>query len=109
LESDPSCSLVTYEDTISVSAYPWKNQLIPNADKCNTSTLPVDQTFNIGNQYFPTWLGPYNGALFDCNYEEQIEVQQNTIRWYEAGPHIQLFYIGESLKTWTFQNKNIVK
>lgn len=95
LETDPRCAIVNYADTISVSAYPWKNQLIPNADQCNSTTLPADQTHSIGNQFISPWLGPYNGALFDCNYEEQIEVAQNTIRWYEAGATSRLFYLGK--------------
>ena len=95
LENDPGCKIIDYKDTISVSAYPWKNQLIPHADICNQTTDIQDQTFSIGNEYFPTWLGPTNGALFDCNYEEQIEVSQSNIRWYEAGPLVKLFYIGK--------------
>jgi hypothetical protein len=100
-ETDPLCNLVKYEDTISVSAYPWKNQLIPVADLCNSSTLPVDQTHSIGNEFFPTWQGPYNGALFDCQYEEQIDLEQTNLRWY-----IYIFmyiYTHEYIYTYTYR------
>ena len=104
-ETHPDCSLVPYKNTISISAYPWKGQVIPNGDQCNTTTDPslFGPLLLGGAGVLPTpsaestqWLGPYNGALFDCAYEEQIDVQKSVgIRWYEIGPSTPIFRMGQ--------------
>ena len=104
-ETHPDCALVPYKDTISISAYFWKGQTIPNGDQCNTTTDPslFGPLLLGGAGTLPTpssestqWLGPYNGALFDCTYEEQIDVQKSVgIRWYEIGAQTVLFRIGQ--------------
>jgi hypothetical protein len=40
------------------------------------------------------WLGPVNGALFECVFEENIAVTLTKSRWYEAGAGDTLFYLG---------------
>ena len=95
LETDPSCDLVSFHDTVPVSAYPWKNKHLGNGDKCNSSTINISQPFNIGNEAFSPWYDTYHGALYDCEYEEQISTIQNNVRWYELGLMQTLFYIGE--------------
>ena len=104
-ETHPDCALVPYKDTISISAYFWKGQTIPNGDQCNTTTDPTlfGPLLLGGAGILPTptsvatqWLGPYNGALFDCAFEEQIDVQKSVgIRWYEIGPSTTIFRIGQ--------------
>ena len=93
------CALVPYKDTLSVSAYWWKAQFTPNGDICNGTTPPsMAASRDLGGAgVFDPWLTEkYSGALFDCSYEEQIDLTSaNSVRWYEVGPSTTLFHIGE--------------
>ena len=83
-ETDQSCQLVDYQNTVPVSPYPWAGAVYPNADICNTST-PL---------YLQDLLGGpgYNGAVFECQFEENIAVTLTNTRWFEAGANTVLFY-----------------
>ncbi len=93
VETDPRCDLVEYENTVAVLPYPWTGTLNPNGDRCNQSTPASLQTKLIDGEV-REWLGPYNGALFDCVFEENIGITLTSTRWYEAGPLTTLFYFG---------------
>ena len=98
-EEHPMCALIPYKDTLSVSAYPWKAQFTPNGDLCNTTTPPDMTSRDLGGAgVFSPWLtNAYSGALFDCSFEEQIDLTSaNSLRWYEIGPSTALFYLGET-------------
>ena len=73
LETDPYCDLISYENTVPVSPYPWTGEVIPNADKCNRTTLPNEVYRQVGNQTIK-WLDKYHGALFECSFEEEINI-----------------------------------
>lgn len=85
VETDPSCQLVAYEDTVPVSAYPWAGSTVPNADQCNITT---------NAEYTALGIGPYNGATFQCVFEETIAILLTKTRWYEAQAAVTLFYFG---------------
>jgi hypothetical protein len=92
-ETDPRCTLVDYDNTVYVSPYPWTGLLSPNSDQCNSTVATSMQTRKIGNQTVP-WLGNYAGAIFDCIFEEEIDVPLTIPRWYEADGGTLLFSIG---------------
>lgn len=67
--------------TVAVDAYPWAGSLNPNSDYCNAST-PEYLTRAMVNGVSQNWLGPFNGALYQCSYEENIAIMlAGTIRW----------------------------
>lgn len=71
---DPFCTLVPVGQTVAVSQYPWSGSLNPNSDYCNTST-PAGP---LNSQ-----VGPYNGAIYECSFEENTAVLlAGVIRWY---------------------------
>jgi len=93
METDPMCDIVQYQNTVPVSPYPWAGAMYPNSDMCNTSTTP-DLFFRQVRNITVPWLGPYNGALFECYFEEQIDIPLAYPRWYEAAASTVLFYLG---------------
>jgi hypothetical protein len=98
VETDPNCNNIDYDQTVYVDSFPWNNKLTANADKCNQTTAKshpdlLNYPFNGGSASIP-WLGPDNGALFNCYFEENIEIKLSTIRWYEAPAFTNLFYFG---------------
>jgi hypothetical protein len=93
LETDPRCQLVDYENTVPVSPLPWEGSTTPNADKCEIAT-PAELNTKVVNGETIDWLGPVNGALFECVFEENIAVTLTKVRWYEAGAGATLFYFG---------------
>lgn len=50
-ETDPMCDRIAYENTIEVNAYPWNDQMVPNADKCYSLT-PDELTSRVSNTRF---------------------------------------------------------
>lgn len=91
IETDPFCELVDYDDTIAVNSYPWTNTINPNADQCSFTT-PDELLTASFNDEIVDWLGPENGALYECIFEENIEIIQTNTRWYEAEAQTTLFY-----------------
>lgn len=79
---DPFCQLYTPSQTVPVTAYPWEGGLIPTADQCNASTPAYLTKSALNLNLSNAWLGPYNGALYQCSYEENIAVLlAGYIRW----------------------------
>eukprot|EP00981_Chlorochromonas_danica_P002026 scaffold413_cov176-Ochromonas_danica.AAC.22 len=93
LETDPNCLLISYEDTVAVSPYPWTNSLTPNADQCKVAT-PESEKYETVNGVYQEFLDSYHGALFRCIYEENIAVTLTDVRWYEIPASTTLFYFG---------------
>eukprot|EP00599_Poterioochromonas_sp_BG-1_P003191 CAMPEP_0173133270 /NCGR_PEP_ID=MMETSP1105-20130129/630_1 /TAXON_ID=2985 /ORGANISM="Ochromonas sp., Strain BG-1" /LENGTH=1788 /DNA_ID=CAMNT_0014044913 /DNA_START=1672 /DNA_END=7038 /DNA_ORIENTATION=+ len=93
LETDPSCVQVPYEQTVFVNQF-FSTGMKPYADQCNETTPTYMQSKVIDGTLQESWLGPYNGAMYDCYFEEDISVTLTTTRWYEAPAQTPLFYIG---------------
>jgi hypothetical protein len=94
LETDPSCPLVVYEKTVPVSSFPWDGSTKPYADECLVPTPVNEMTRKVGNATI-TWLPDTRGALFECVFEEGIDIPPvpATFRWYEAALGTTLFYM----------------
>ena len=95
LESDRYCQIVPLDQTVPVGPWPWQKSFIPNADQCNASTPTSISDAVIEGTDQPSWLGPYNGALYQCSYEESISILVSGVtRWYEAGAFTTLWHFG---------------
>jgi hypothetical protein len=79
----PTGSIVDYDDTIYVSPYPWEEQLFPYSDKCLSRTPDSLRHRLVGNTT-RKWLDSQSGALFQCVFEETIDVPSSIPRWYES-------------------------
>jgi hypothetical protein len=93
LEEDNWCDLIQYDNTIAVDWNIASGKTIPSSDSCNRSTPAYLEERTWLNQGPTTWLGPYNGAIFECVFEEQIDIPLLLPKWFEAAPGTVLFYI----------------
>jgi hypothetical protein len=93
LEYSPECQLVPYENTVYVSQYMWDSLFTPNADKCE-NTVPPNEVFRlVGTTYIKWFLQPTRGAIFECIFEERVDVPTGNLRWFEKSEGDTLFYL----------------
>jgi len=84
LEDNPACTLIDYEDTISVGAFGFIGSSKPTGDICQ-------EEINGGNTV--SGISSTKGIDLQCLYEEDIESSSEKVRWYEASAGSTLFYL----------------
>lgn len=93
-ETHPDCSYIDFDNTVYSNAFPWEGPLFPNSDQCYRTTPEELLTHKFINETVP-WMDTMSGAIFDCLFEEAIDIPMTGIlRWYESPSGTTLFYIG---------------
>ncbi|OWZ22617.1 hypothetical protein PHMEG_0002652 [Phytophthora megakarya] len=110
LETHPDCTFVSYDQTVEVDQYPWRNKRTPNADRCiieytvevavsqslisSISSAATSLTSSSATSSTTTTYETYErGVSLSCIYEENLEGGAEKLRWYEAPTDTILFYI----------------